>query len=274
MIISDTHRFAFVHIPKTAGSSIRHALMPYDQRRARYYDRMVADHPGLGRVDHHHLPLAVLAAHFPDDFACLRDYRSYAVTRDPIERFPSALAQRLLMYRGKRLEELDNAETAVEIDLVLDRLGRHDSAAPITDPEFVHFARQVDYTHLDGVQVVQRILPLDATETMLAELQGLIGERLETKVVNRRMQFANPALNRMSSGLQRRLEAAIPLSVWLPVSHRIRDTFRAMGLFYSSTSRPKPVFRSETVTAFIAEHYVADFELHRRAVEALAGPDR
>jgi len=30
MIVNDTHRFAFVHIPKCAGSTIRLALAPYD----------------------------------------------------------------------------------------------------------------------------------------------------------------------------------------------------------------------------------------------------
>jgi hypothetical protein len=63
MIVSSKHDFAFVHIPKCAGSTIRHPLRDKDDFGGRFYRSIEV--PGLGLVNANHLPLNILQEHFP-----------------------------------------------------------------------------------------------------------------------------------------------------------------------------------------------------------------
>ena len=98
MIISDRHRFAFVHIPKCAGTSVRKALRPIDARDS-IFDGM-GTHPHMGMVNYAHFTLDDLSCHFPDQYRKVAEYRSVAIVRDPVDRFFSAIFQRLREFKG------------------------------------------------------------------------------------------------------------------------------------------------------------------------------
>src|SRR5215468_7000541 len=97
MIICDDRQFAFVHIPKCAGTSIRRALRQADTTGEAFF--RIADHPVMGLVHLAHLTLADLAEHYPDTLAQIARYRSMAIVRDPVERFYSAVFQRLREFK-------------------------------------------------------------------------------------------------------------------------------------------------------------------------------
>jgi hypothetical protein len=60
MIVSDRHRFVFIHIPKCAGTSVRNVLEGFDETGGRFNTR-IADDPKFGRLDYTHLPLSIMA---------------------------------------------------------------------------------------------------------------------------------------------------------------------------------------------------------------------
>jgi hypothetical protein len=76
MIISDSRRFVFFHIPKTAGTSVRVALKPYDDG--------VGWARGIGK---HQTPAEFLAANH--DAGDLGDYFTFAFARNPWDRLVS-----------------------------------------------------------------------------------------------------------------------------------------------------------------------------------------
>ncbi len=80
MIISDKHQFAFVHIPKCAGTSLRSILQHFDDRGSKFTGR-VDHHTELGELDYVHIPLFALREHFRPEFEAVQQYWSFAVVR-------------------------------------------------------------------------------------------------------------------------------------------------------------------------------------------------
>ena len=92
MLISRTHQFIFVHVPKVAGSSIRHALRPWavpEQQRpavARILRRMglrkqMPETSYLARLSLEHHSIARMIRHaLPDEFG---RYFTFAFVRNP-----------------------------------------------------------------------------------------------------------------------------------------------------------------------------------------------
>jgi hypothetical protein len=156
MIINDAHCFAFVHIPKCAGTSVRKQLEAYD-KYAGAFDAKVA-HPVLGNVHLAHLPLDVLREHYPTAFDEVFRYHSFAVLRDPIERFVSAIRQRLREFRHVPDSLVTNDVVMREAQTVLDFL--HQSPDTIA-LEYVHFVRQCRFVCLDGSQIIKTLCPVD-----------------------------------------------------------------------------------------------------------------
>ena len=112
----------------------------------------VSEHPIHGKVDWTHLPLEVLAGDFPDVMARFDTHTSFAVARDPMQRFESAMAQRAKMYIGKELAQFDKSDLRSEIFRVISHL---DSGQRLLPAEFAHFTRQTDFVFLEEKQVVR-----------------------------------------------------------------------------------------------------------------------
>jgi hypothetical protein len=264
MIISDTHKFAFVHIPKCAGTTLRNALLPFDEHAARFYDKAVAPHPGLGRLDHHHIPLAVLRDHFPEDFEKLTAYRSFALVRDPFSRFPSSLHERLVQRDRRPLSVRTRDEIAREVDVVLSYLARLPSTVAITDPEYIHFSRQCDYVSLDGCQIVGHPRPVSEVDALLSDLSMIVGRPIRPEEnKNQRFSHSNLFIARLQHGVTRRIEAALPGRIWKPLYRPIKRTFFALGVIRRDTDVLSALPNSNEVTAFITEFYAKDMKLFR-----------
>ena len=131
MIVSDRHKFAFIHIPKCAGTTVRNRITPYDDLGGAHHER-VEDHPVLGPTDFVHLPLYTLRDHFPEEFDKVRRYWSFAVLRNPKSRFFSAVAQRVRMYRGNgvQLRQLSEEQIVEEIEAAMAELSGREGRLP------------------------------------------------------------------------------------------------------------------------------------------------
>ena len=90
MLISHTHRFAFIHIPKTGGCSVKIALSPHVESVLDYWPNRWLDHVGI-HVNYFapyavkrfrtHTPAALLARELPAD-AFARLFK-FAFVRNP-----------------------------------------------------------------------------------------------------------------------------------------------------------------------------------------------
>ncbi len=97
MIVSRSHEFIFIHVPKTAGSSVREALLPYSNGNP-FWHTVQRPELGPGRYDRAHV-LARDWRHFPY-LNANRHFFVFAVKRNPYSRFISAYHQHLLFIEG------------------------------------------------------------------------------------------------------------------------------------------------------------------------------
>lgn len=259
MIINAAHDFGFVHIPKCAGSTIRHQLREIDDLGGRFYHTMTL--PDIGLINGNHVPLDLLGSHFPEVLAQLRAVTSYATVRAPTERFISAVAQYLRSHvrepaelsEAEMLEETDRIIAAVRADT-----GRRDIRNTI-------FYRQVDFVYLRGEKVIDHVYAMENMQTMLERIAAghgleLRGDTVWNPTVTYRVSGISGALKRLNSASRR----ILPRSAYVAL--------RDLGI-RALTTRGVPTLEtalrnSPAVTSFVAEHYAADLELYRNTVAA------
>lgn len=253
MIISDKHRFVFIHIPKCAGTSVRRSLAPFDDAGGVFSER-VAEHPALGLLDYTHIPLVVLRDHFPDEFRKVADYETFAVLRDPYARFASAFSQRMKMHQGEKLGLLSTEDIEREAGVIISHLEKNNIVAP----QFIHFAPQSLYIDLDGVRLVKNVYPLEDVAALEARLANLIGAPLASfGHANKSLDYRWRGVAPLMHGASRVLRAVLP--------QRTVAKLRARVAPYAK--RPRDSAEAEIldlpgVRAFIASHYKQDFQAY------------
>jgi len=262
MIISDDHRFIFVHIPKCAGTSIKRELKSIDTTGGRFFP--IGEHPQLGTIHLAHITLADLEIHFPESFAKLQDYRSFAIVRDPMDRFFSAIFQRLREFGGQG----QSAITAEMIDQEARKIIRYLERAPERlDLEHVHFNRQSDFVELRGWRIVQELFAVEQMAEVRRHIHAVTGIEIGAERRNRTTEMSLSALK----PLQRMLRG--PYSKLFSAEFRadVRDKMTRAG-FYKDIPKQQFVRPDSAVAAFVRDYYRRDFELHQEclSVPALA----
>lgn len=257
MIISDTHNFIFVHIPKCAGTYVRNMLEPYDDTAGAFTGR-VDNHPELGLLDYVHIPLRVLQQHFPSEFERFRTYSSFACLRNPFDRFPSSVSQRISMYKRTRIHTLSQAEIQREVEETIDYLSRHES---ITDPAFIHFARQSDFLEFNGDRIVQHLYTVHNVDEMLRTIGKLIGTELIegalSRPLNQALVFRNEGLRIMIQTLRPILGGAVSSMVPESIKKRIRQ-----AAYTPRMQKTPDIFNSDSVKDFIRDYFQRDIEIY------------
>ena len=255
MILSDRYRFVFIHVPKCAGTSVRAAVAPYHDADSRFL-KGVELHPDLGEIDFRHLPLGLLRDIDPEAFEKLKIYDSFALIRDPFQRFRSALAQRTKMYLGKEFAQLDQVDIRAEIDRVIDYLK---SEPRVIAPEFIHFSRQSDYIGVDGVQLVRHVYPLERLDLLGAALGRHIGtDELQIGHANKTTVFRHPQLKHLLRGGSAAARRVLPRAL-----HEALRVHARRKLMRPGGTAPLPAFDHPAVQAFINSYYAADIALYR-----------
>ncbi len=267
MIISDKYGFAFIHIPKSGGSTVRYALMNLDERKAVYFDRSRRDHDLLGSVDFAHLPLQALQQHFPRDFALLRSYRTFALIRDPMKRFTSSLHEYLLWNMGEDLAGLPDADVSRVIREVIEKLNFQDEDKPILDPTLIHFSRQSDFVELSGERIVIDLYPIERLDEMLNEIGNLVGKKISSRPINQRIQYRSEHLQTASEAIQWALRSIIPESIWRPMFNLARKAMIGTRLVKLDNEKPFQQTFGPEVEEFVRHFYRRDFEIYHELIQ-------
>ena len=259
MIISDAHRFGFVHIPKCAGTSVRKALRPIDETVG-MFDH-ISDHPQMGPTAFGHITLSDLARYFPEYYSKLVAYRTFAIVRDPIDRFVSAMFQRLREYEGMNQSEITPGVLMKESKRLVTQL---QSATGRLDLAHVHFNRQSDYVFNNGVRIVDRVFALDRLAEAAQYVHECAGLRLDfTERENQTVGMRYAPLRAVARLLRAPYGAIVPNHV----RSRIRTRMTRAGI-YGALGNADLIKPGSDVDLFIRGYYSQDFDLHAEALAA------
>lgn len=251
-VISDARRFAFVHIPKCAGSTVSSQLNPLDDQ-ADAPKAPVIELPALGLVPFGHLTLAMLEAHFPERLRKIATYESFAICRDPHDRFRSAIAQRMKQHFSRALFEATPEEVEAQVDDVIRQMRKTPAAPPIA---YIHFTRQTDYTHLNGEQIVGNVYRLTDLQRMYERLEAHLGHPMLRELHNNQsVNIRYPMLRSSLMALNSLARRVLPLDVYAGIKKTVKTAVR------ETAAEEHVAFRSEKATDFVKEFYAEDFAL-------------
>ncbi|MFT6073168.1 MAG: hypothetical protein ACI80I_003225 [Akkermansiaceae bacterium] len=254
MIINKVHDFGFVHIPKCAGSTVRQQLRDRDDLNERFYHTIQV--PDFTKINGNHTQLSVLKQYFPDDFDALRAVTSYAITRDPLERFVSSVAQ-YLRSTGVDPGSMRPAEILQNTRDIITAL-----RAPAQDHVIRHtiFFPQVDYVYLEGEKIVDHVYTIEHMDAFFDRLETQHDLHLiRDKKWNPTVTYRMPAMSGRVQSAKKLAQKYLPMKAYV--------SLREVGLRMLTTpGAPKleqTLHNDAGVRAFVAEHYAADWQLYR-----------
>jgi len=261
MIIDDIHRAAFVHIPKCGGTSVSLQLGAVDSYDGAFRKKGV--HPTLGPVHFAHLPLRFLRECYPVEFAKLKSYRCFALTREPHARFASATFQRLEEFRGVPKIEVTADLALREARAVIGWLSDRGS---FCDLDYIHFSRQIDYVMLDGDPVAEHVFALENIAQMSAALEASCGVHFDPeRRENTNFASGNPLL----ALLHRAKPIYSRLTTWA-FRERLLLLMQRWNL-----QRPDALYdalrRDAEISRFVENYYADDIALYRASAARPAG---
>lgn len=268
-VIRERDNFAFVHIPKCGGTSIRaslEALFPDRGPPDHWLYGGIEPHPVLGRIMPAHMPLAVLADHFPQILVQLQQVRSFALVRAPLSRFASSMAQHLRQFHGVMLNDLTTEETKQHLDRVFGALSH---APDWPGVEYVHFLRQTDFVGLRGDQLVDDVFPIENINGLTVEMGKYIGQTLPSPGhENATIHNPTAALSAAKAigGVLRRF---VPERIYGRTRRMLEQRLGRPTL--TDRYRAHRLSELPAVRDFVAEFYAADAVLHQNAL-AQNGP--
>ena len=264
MIVSDDYGFVFIHIPKCGGESVRKGLTSIDPGAADH--REIGPHPVLGEIDYGHVRLSVLKAHFPEIWDRLQRYETFAVVRDPFDRFASSLSQFLYRSKGVSLYYLDRREMQAELADMARVLSRDPAVEHVRHS---HFQRQADFIECDGATVAAHVRPLERIDLLAGDFRTHCGLtlRLDGKVNDSRgkrthgRDLARYRRERRGPGaalIGGVLRRALPAET--------RDALRRS--LRPSVEAGRVVREDRRIRRFVESFYERDFELYDRYASA------
>jgi hypothetical protein len=139
MIVCTEKQTAFLHIPKCAGQTVRRQIEHHHDVRPRFNGRW--QRSDNIDADLAHLPFCLIRTDFPEAYEALKKCSVFALIRDPVDRFRSALAQHTKKFQGSHISTLSEDKLRATVSDIIDELG---STGPLLPFRLAHFVRQSD----------------------------------------------------------------------------------------------------------------------------------
>jgi Sulfotransferase family len=255
MIICPNQGFVFVHIPKCAGTSIRTQIIKCDPDYISL--GRVQKHPVLGAIDYGHIPLAQLRESFPEYYSDLLKYTSYAIVRDPLERFGSALRQVLWQYEKRPMTLIPEAKIRDQTLRMLDSI-----ALEIDAPSHrnIFFARQESFIYDGPDRIVDTLIPVSLVPDFISYLSGKTGTPMQSGVkANQNVELRFKGLGKIAYRVNGFLRDRLPGDMHA----RIKDTALKVVATNRNAAEASGVLDMPEVQDFVTQHYARDIEIYR-----------
>lgn len=191
MLISDSRRFIFVHVPKTAGTSVKTALKPYSlPRPPRWYSLLRRF--GLPRDYRRyrfpiHVSLAAIERVVPPEV--FRGYFKFAFVRNPWDRLVSSyhnIRERPAHPQHRRVQRLPDFDAYVRYEAARGKLHQQRMLLDASGRLGVDFLGRFENLAADFAQIRARIgleTPLaHANRSSRSDYRAYYGERLREYV--------------------------------------------------------------------------------------------
>jgi hypothetical protein len=258
MIISPRHQFVFVHIPKCAGTSVRTQLIKCDPGHLALAE--VGLHPELGKIDYGHVPLNRLREYFPEEYGYLQRFTSYAVVRDPLDRFGSSLRQMLWRYDQRPMTLIPPPELR---DLTMRALDEVAQQLEQPSHRFIFFARQRDFIYDGDRRLVDHLIPMSLVPEFITHLSRITDTPMEAGT--RSNQNVELRFKRIG-GLAYRINDSLRRSLPLDMHAKVKD--RALKLLSAkkNAAEASGILDLPEIRAFVRDHYAADRALYQQVM--------
>lgn len=264
MIISSKKNFAFIHIPKNAGSNIRNQIKACDDYDGDF--NQILSHPVLGKTHTAHLTLNELKQCYPEAYESMVNLESIAILRDPFERFTSALNQRLREFSGLSQSQINQQILESEAQRVLSLIdGSLSDDLPL---EFVHFRKQKDFI-IDpgGNQIIKHLFDFKNLKDLVDWFEDNTGISIDLEAESSKY---NATLDIKSSRLKFVVNQLKPIANLLPIylKDKIRDFLLFIGVYgRTSANTTQSLMSNEKIRIQIEKYYAEDIELYRRQLD-------
>lgn len=271
MLYSEQANLVFLHVPKNAGKSIRHAFanstdlswsfLASDLDASEACAEQLMDGEvevaGLGRVKPAHLPLSVIESRFPAMWATIRGAKSFILVRPPRDRFFSALMQRLGEFGDAGAIRLDDPLVRQEAARVCQWL---EGRGPFSTVEYIHFSRQIDYAELCGERVVSAVFPVERVDLAARWIEAQTGLHVDVTHDHARREPRKwvGAIQPAARFIGRRLMPGV-------MKQAIYPLWMNSGVFSDAASRYRSIDLSGEIERFIADYYACDARLYEEA---------
>jgi hypothetical protein len=265
MIISNRHRFAFLHNPKAGGTSVRTLLDRYNDIGFGLWG-VDTDQTGI-RVDRAHLGLEEFARFYPDLWRDVQGYDLFSLSRDPLPRFFSSVAEHSKHHGRIDSRFATPAQRRAVLFRMIDRLEALGTAeAVLPDYELTHFRPQWIYWGFPdqpaepspGAAPRVEVWPLDRIDGFFARIEARVGEPLETAQANARETLAlpGPLSGLASNRLVKRLARSLPGGD--SVKALLRRRFAAGGPAAREGGLDMTPADQDAVAGFVRRFYARD----------------
>lgn len=258
-VISDELRFAFLHVPKTGGTTFGRQIADQVPHDARFLEGVERD-PEMGEFYRDHLTMRMYAKHHGGVLDRLRGYDVYAIGRDPFARFRSALAE---YSRMAKLGELSQLPSRALSDLVGDVMGRLERGET-GSLAMIFFRPQAEFVSLDGEVIARRIFDIGALPRFAAEMAERYGLRIDVLENRRKTPHYDRRLFGRVAAYRDAAARILPAPVFGLVKRGVQRALRREG----DPEFDEVLARLEA-RAFVRDYYGDDYEiLERQAIRA------
>ena len=206
-----------------------------------------------GEFEASHLPLYLLEKHFSLQFKEFLNVESFAICRNPYERFISAISQHVTQHYNIHIESLSKDD----VEAIIWEVKEHLRSELFPKYKYVHFTRQVDYIKLNGEKLVDHIYRIQDISRLLSDLHQKTGQKIDV------LEKGNRSLAFKFTWLRAPILSARDFSrrILPPEAYRIAKNLVSSIVLEKTPSTIDYVARSKNTEEFINDYYSEDFEI-------------
>jgi hypothetical protein len=222
----------------------------------------------LGLIDCFHIPLFILDDNYSTEYNKIIDYWSFAIIRDPVERFSSAVSERFRSFKQREIFTQNTRVIQEEVKFIIDYLLKQPRHNHLLPAEFIHFQKQVDYLYLEGEKVIDTIYTIEHLRLLLDEVESYIGCDLHVDNDEKVLPVENVTVVHRNEIMRHLIESTRPITRMISkvLPEKIKRDIRST-VYIPRDQRLRSLFSNSYVTDFIKDYYSEDLKLWEKMEE-------